>query len=192
MEFSWAGKLLGRYTSSLVFPLCEFRITIGFVLDVDRQAGPIGETNSMKQTTREARDLARQLLAQEAGGDSSAATVAHAAVCAFDKIRVHLTKLVGVAGFQALMVRSLAMAKAEVRWLEAVRVLADGSLAGFEEAVQEQEEADAERGSTTLLAHLLALLTTFIGEYLTLRVICDVWPNAPLTSPGIGSEEIVP
>ena len=143
----------------------------------------------MKQTTPETRDLAHKLLAQEAGGSVVSETASQMAERSFEKLRLHLTKLVGLAGFQALLSRALALAKAEVPWLEGVRVKADGSLEGLGEAAQQQDAEAAARGSATLLAQLLALLMTFIGEYLTLRLMRDVWPNASLSDRNTGTEE---
>jgi hypothetical protein len=149
----------------------------------------MGETNTMKQATPAARDLARKLLTQEADGNAPSETDAHAALRTFEKIRLHVAKLVGAAGFQALLARALALAKAEVPWLEAVRVQADGSLEGFAEAAQQQNADVAAQGSATLLAQLLGLLITFVGNYLTLRLMCDIWPDACQNDSNPGTEE---
>jgi len=143
----------------------------------------------MKQTTPAARDLARQLLAQEAEGSAPSETEAHATLRTFEKIRRHMVKLVGVAGFQALLARALALAKAEVSWLAAVKVRADGFLEGWSEAAQPLDADTESKGSETLLAQLLGLLIAFIGEYLTLRLVRDVWPDASLNDISTSGEE---
>jgi hypothetical protein len=37
----------------------------------------------------------------------------------------------------------------------------------------------AKKGGTLLVAQLLGLLVTFIGQALTLRLVRDLWPDAP-------------
>jgi hypothetical protein len=143
----------------------------------------------MEQTTSAVRDLARRLLAREAGESEPAGTRGQAALRASEKLRAHLSKLVGVAGFQALLARALALAKAEVAWLDAVRVQPDGSLEGFGETARKQDAHEARKGEVALLAQLLGLLVTFIGEALTLRLLQDVWPDASPNDPNAIGEE---
>lgn len=132
----------------------------------------------MEQATPAIRDLARFLLALEASRSEHAGREAPAALSVFVKLRSHLSNLVGVAGFQALLSRALALARKEADWLETVRVQADTMLAGFGETAQELPAQTVTEGSAVLLAQLLGLLITFIGEALTLRLVADVWPEA--------------
>lgn len=88
-----------------------------------------------------------------------------------EKLRVSITMLAGADGFSALLVRAIALARADVPSLEGVRVTADGSIAGLEQV------GDDEAGE--IIAHLLGLLTTFIGEPLTMRLLRESWPDAP-------------
>ncbi len=143
----------------------------------------------MEQATPAIRDLARILLALEANRSEHAEGEVHAVLSVFAKLRSHLSKLVGMAGFQALLARALALAKAEVGWLEAVRVQADAMLAGFGEAAQELPAQTVTEGSVVLLAQLLGLLVTFIGESLTLRLVADVWPEAQGNAINFSAEE---
>ena len=129
-----------------------------------------------KQATPAALDLARWLLAQEAALDANAPQT-QIILRGFEKLRLHLGKLVGPAGFQALFARALALAKAEVNWLANVRIGAGGSLEGFDEAAQQCDETEMIRGGTELLAQLLSLLITFIGEDLNLRLVQDIWAD---------------
>src|SRR5688572_14076652 len=48
-----------------------------------------------------------------------------------EKLRPHLTKLLGSGGFRSILSRSLVLAGAEIPWLRAVHVKADGSLEGL-------------------------------------------------------------
>ena len=51
------------------------------------------------------------------------------------------------------------------------------SLEGLEELQTQIGQDDLFEGGVTLLAHLLGLLVTFIGEVLTVRLVRDVWPK---------------
>ena len=115
--------------------------------------------------------LARHLL--ELHADRSE----HATLITFGKLRLHLSKLVGVAGFHSLFARALALTKRETGWLEAVRVQADGTLQGFSEAAQEQNAETIAEGSTALLMQMLNLLIIFVGEALTLLLVGQIWPE---------------
>src|SRR5579863_6655999 len=108
-------------------------------------------------------DLARQILAQEV--DESHPL--EAGCRATEKLRLHLSKLVGVSGYHALLARALALAKAQASWLGAVKVNADGSLDGFLETAFKQDPKEAMKGEAALLAQVLGLLITFIGQALT-------------------------
>ena len=86
----------------------------------------------------------------------------------------------GVAGFRSLLSRALALAKAEVVSLNPVRVREDGSLEGFDRASHLPGAGPGDDGGVAVVAHLLWLLVTFIGEPLTLRLVRDAWPDAPV------------
>jgi hypothetical protein len=85
---------------------------------------------------------------------------------------------VGVAGFRSLLSRALTLAKAEAPSLSAVQVAADGSLKGLDELASQTGKEQAKDGGAILIAQLIGLLLTFIGEGLTLRLVQDVWPEA--------------
>jgi hypothetical protein len=79
---------------------------------------------------------------------------------------------VGVDGFQALAARALALAKSQSPRLSAVQVTANGSLSGLCE-VESQTGEDGESG-IILIAQLLGLFLSFLGEATTLRLIEDL------------------
>lgn len=124
------------------------------------------------------RELALRLLAHEsaAGKASKPAEFAAFRVCA--KLRGPLVTLAGVAGFRSLLSRALTLARAEVPSLSAVQVAADGSLKGLDELVSQTDKEHAREGGAILIAQLVGLLLTFIGEGLTIRLVQDVWPEA--------------
>ena len=137
----------------------------------------------MNTTPPAIQDLARRLIALEAEREPSDGP-AGAAVRACEKLRIPLTRLVGVAGFCSLLSRALAMAKAEAPSLDAARVRPDGSLEGLAGMGPAQ---DAEAGAV-VVAQLLGLLVTFIGEHLTLPLVREAWPDAPVGGTDRGGE----
>lgn len=66
------------------------------------------------------RSIARRLIAFETPGNLSAAADHPTAFRATDKMRPHLSMLMGRGGFQALLARALVLATAEASWLTAV------------------------------------------------------------------------
>jgi len=134
-------------------------------------------------------DLARRILAIEAARANAADTQVDEAARACAKLQEPLSRFTGPAGFFSLLSRALVLAKAEVPALRVVQVRADGSLAGFDEIKHDNDTVKFEIGGVVLVAHLLGLLATFIGESLTRRVACDAWPDASLDSTDLNREE---
>ena len=126
----------------------------------------------------ESRHLAQRLLTYEAvvGKNSEPTETAAFRVCA--KLRRPLITLAGVAGFRSLLARALTLARAEAPNLSVVQVAADGSLKGLDELDPQMDKEQARDEGAILIAQLLGLLLTFIGEGLTLRLVQDVWPEA--------------
>jgi hypothetical protein len=94
---------------------------------------------------------------------------------------------VGTDGFQALASRALALAKAESPGLSAVQVTANGGLRGLGE-VESQTDADGEVG-IILIAQLLGLFLTFLGEATTLRLIEDLRLQVDVTTESATTRE---
>jgi hypothetical protein len=134
------------------------------------------------------REFAEQLFADEAATATRSEANVPVAFRVCEKLRRPLTTLAGAAGFHSLLLRALTLAKREAPSLGALQVNAAGSL---EDAEPNLYNHDAE-GGALLVAHLIGLLFTFIGETLTLRLMHDVWPNASfntLTAEGTGKHE---
>jgi hypothetical protein len=132
------------------------------------------------------RDFARRLLALEAARDEPPVVGGRATLQVCEKLRLPLARFAGVAGFRSLLSRAVAMAKAEVPSLAAAQVRADGSLEGFDGPGQDQDAGASGEAGVVVVAQLLGLLVTFIGEPLTLRLVRDAWPGASL--PGTGAQ----
>lgn len=120
-----------------------------------------------------------RLLALEAASRSASGADVHEAVRVCEKLRISLSRFIGVEGFAALLRRGLALARAEFPPLQAVKITADGRLEGLEEIAAADAGQGAEAG-IAVTAHLLGLLVTFVGEPLTLRLVRDAWPDASL------------
>lgn len=126
------------------------------------------------------REFAQRLIAYEARGNKSPGPKGRVAFGGVvEKLRGPLVTLSGVAGFRALLSRALVLAHAEVRWLRAVAVKPDGSLETPAEMAQ-LDQAEMAGAEVALVAQLLGLLVIFIGESLTLRLVQDAWPGAPI------------
>jgi hypothetical protein len=131
-------------------------------------------------TPREMRDLARCLLAYEAGASKTSEPSESATLRVYEKLRQSLSAFAGVAAFESLAFRALTQAKSEAPSLWAAKVAADGSLQGLGE-FEPQIDMDKERageGGIVLIARLLRLLLVFLGEALTLSLLRNVWPDA--------------
>ena len=112
-------------------------------------------------------------------GTADADTHAVYRVC--EKLRRPLSTLAGAAGFRSLLSRALTLAKQESPALGAWEVKSDGSLGGLDGLNGEVAPSGA-----VLIAHLVGLMMTFIGESLTLRLLHDVWIDLP--DPEVKSE----
>ena len=127
------------------------------------------------------RKLAERLLTLEA--DSSTPSHAdadeHEAMRVIGKLRLSLIRFAGSDGFTAMLRRALALARADVPALDTVRLKPDGSIEGFDAVVAYASNAGRD-GALAITSHLLALLVTFIGEPLTLRLVRDAWPTERL------------
>ncbi len=85
----------------------------------------------MSRATPQMRNFAERLISFETDANKPAELKAPFDFQVSEKLRPHLALLMGVAGFRALLSRSLALAQEEVRWLRAVHVKWDGSWEGL-------------------------------------------------------------
>jgi hypothetical protein len=141
----------------------------------------------MSLATPKMREFAKRLIAYEIKSNRSAETKTAAVFLVSEKLRLHLTALMGNVGFRALLSRALALANAEVPWLHAVRVKADGSFGGLHGPGAQVGPEQLAEGSVVLLAQLLGLLVTFIGGSLTLGLVREMWPKIPLNDLDFGN-----
>jgi hypothetical protein len=132
--------------------------------------------------------LAQRLIAEErrTGRDSDHGGRAAFRVC--EKLQLPLCTVAGVAGFTSLLSRARVLALAEAPILAGVLIKPDGSLE-YSAAMEAQlETSDAAKAGTALVGHLFGLLSTFIGETLTLRLVQEVWPKVTVEDPKLGKK----
>jgi len=141
--------------------------------------------------TRGMRDLAHRLLTYEAGAGKNSEPIESPTLRVYEKLRQGLGEFAGVAGFQSLASRALALARTEAPSLSAARISADGALQGLGQGLDEFEcqidndkdraaEYAAGEGGIILISRLLGLLLIFLGEALTLSLLRVTWPGAAL------------
>ena len=118
------------------------------------------------------RELARSLVASEAEAAKATLHTQPATVRVYEKLRRQLGAPVGTDGFQTLASRALALARSESPRLNAVEVTANGGLRGLGEI--ESKTGTEEEVGVILIAQLLGLFLTFLGEATTLRLIEDL------------------
>jgi len=131
------------------------------------------------------RDLAECLLTYEAIAGNAPEPTESATLRVYDKLRQSLGTFAGSAGFQVLASRALVLARSEAPSLSTAQVTADGTLQGLNERDPQIEmdkdraaENQAGEGEVILIARILGLLLTFLGEALTLSLLRDAWPGA--------------
>ena len=135
---------------------------------------------SMHEISLETHDLARRLLRQEAGGSREPGAQARALESACVRLRGRLVPLIGRIGFTALFRRALRLTQAEFPALAGLTVDEGedpciGGARKFEAAHAANPDA-IEAAFAAVLAHFIGLLSTFIGEALTGRIIGEQWP----------------
>ncbi len=132
--------------------------------------------------SRRSLQLARRLISEECGKCGAAVTDTNgrAAFRVCEKLRPPLSTLTGAAGFHALLSRALSLARKEAAWLGQLDITPQGSLTFRPEVETLVAKDDVAEGGAALVAELLGLLITLIGEALTLRLLHDVWPKAAL------------
>jgi hypothetical protein len=131
--------------------------------------------------TSQARDFAERLIAIEAASGPPRQKGMPVAFRVCEKLRRPLTALAGAAGYHSLLLRALTLASREAPGVGTVQIKADGSLEGGDEPGRNSVDVE---GETLLVARLIGLLFSFVGEALTLRLIHDVWPGALFMSLG--------
>jgi hypothetical protein len=133
------------------------------------------------------RHFAKLLTVYERRANTPSETNTPPAFQVCEKLRTHLGTFMGAAGFRELLSCALPRAQAEIPWLGALHVKADGSLEGLEELNTKHNPDELIEGGVVLVAQLLGLLVAFIGETLALRFVREVWPTVPVDDLNLGT-----
>lgn len=136
-----------------------------------------GDPYKMNNATPKLKDFARRLLAHDDALDKPADTNDFKTFRVCEKLRNPLSRLTGIGGFRSLLSRALALAGAEVPWLRALHIKADGSLEGLGKLEMIPDQREIAEGEVALVSQLLGLLVTFIGPALTAGLLQDIWPK---------------
>ena len=128
----------------------------------------------MNQATPKLRIYAERLIAFETSRTAPSKSKTTAAFVVIETLGPHFGAVMGAVGFRALLSRALVLANAEVAWLRELHVSEDGSFAGLSELEAQANPEEIVAGGIVLLARLLGLLVTFIGEDLTLRLLSNI------------------
>jgi hypothetical protein len=107
----------------------------------------------------------------ELGGDEQGSAAAQRIL-----LRLHhqLAELIGSAGFDVLLARSLALAQRAHPALARITAGPNGRLEGLPDFGREGARLDAEM--LAIVCHFVELLVTLLGEDLAMRMIRDMWP----------------
>lgn len=145
------------------------------------------------EATRSERELAWRVLSREVAEDQTPERLAAATVTAFDQLCSHLILLIGSGGFEALVKRSIFLAKGEYPYLGGVAAVTDNEtfqLRGLDASVQGRDVAEVRAGLTLLLGAFFWLLVTFVGKSLFWQLLRGVWSDINPVEPGFNGEEM--
>ena len=126
-------------------------------------------------------ERATRLLASEGAPWSSSEECAAAAWRVYEKLNARLSPLLGSAGVQALFVRSAKLAQAEFPSL--AEIAKPEGLTRLGPCLQALDLTLAAEAAAALFGTFLELMTTFIGERLTVLVLRSAWPEIEETAP---------
>lgn len=134
----------------------------------------------MAQTSPELVELARRILAHEAGASPDAATSAAALETACRRLRDHLLDLLGSEGVYALLRRALHLARRQQHLLTDVAVSRESAACfnNLTESLAESTDQEAAAAAAAVLAHVLDLLVILLGQELGTKPIRKLWPQA--------------
>ena len=125
---------------------------------------------------------AERLLVSEGAPWSRSEECAAAAWRVYEKLNARLSPLLGSAGVQALFGRSAKLAQTE--FPSFAEVATPEGLTRLGPCLQALEPAVAAESAATIFGTFLELMTTFIGERLTVLVLRSAWPEIEETVPG--------
>ena len=110
---------------------------------------------------------------------SPAADLAAAAMRVRDRLLGHLEMLLGKAGAVALWQRSITLTRRQQPGLvEALWGAGDPPVTELRTGTTSADPVVLQQACVAVLATFVNLIVSFIGEDLTVQVLCEVWPDA--------------
>src|SRR5215217_2722185 len=145
----------------------------------------------MRQATPQVKEWACRLLAHEARKSPSPAKFAQALETCCQRLHKALDPLIGAGGFRALLDRALYLTKKEHSWLNGVGIedYPGCELKTLREAMNGEKPAEVNEAFTVILANVIWLLVTFIGEDIALGLIEEAWPDVQIRATASISNE---
>ena len=141
-------------------------------------SGPVKEIGAVAH-----HDLAAWALATEMGDGRELKDLHMAAERACQKLCQRLSTLVTVEGYRAMLARAMQVAAVEFPFLDESSKGPPTSCLGDIATSNGIPKATVHDGLTAVLAGVIGLSITFIGEGLTVRAVGEVWPDAPAIGP---------
>jgi hypothetical protein len=174
------------------FAISELLFKVGSILDIERsRTGDVADAgqNDVASTSRSERktieyaarsrlsNLANKILMHESNMGRPGETASPSIFKVCDKFRSPLQALTGENGFRSILGRALALSRSEVVWFGTVNISPKGYFDGLRRAESKLARVEIIRGENVLIAHLLGLLFTFIGDQMTRMLLQDIWPE---------------
>ena len=119
------------------------------------------------------RRIARQVLATAAKGEGDPLDAVGTTLRAYANVRGRLSQFLGPTGFDALMSRSLAISAAKQPEFSGLRLDSNGTVTGLREYAEGRPVNEVLENLEDLIAQLIFLVSTFIGEELTERLTAE-------------------
>jgi hypothetical protein len=133
----------------------------------------------MTESTDKTLALAGLVLQHELAGRLAAADLGAAIERILGRLVEVMAPLIGVAGFAALVKRAIHLTYRSYPCLTRIELQVGTSIVvvGLQVAVEREGTATAAACATRLLATLISLLESFIGEDLASRTVARAWPG---------------
>src|SRR5215213_5960815 len=123
--------------------------------------------------------LALRLFEHEASKSGNSDEPVKAIESCCQRLHGRLDRLIGAGGFRALLNRALYLAKKKYAWLEGVGIedYPGCEFKDLREVVKGKQPATVNEACTLILANVIWLLVTFIGEDITIGLIQEAWTD---------------
>ena len=138
------------------------------------------QPGKMTPPTPSHRALARWLVTTEIEAEAEGALAApEAAERVFGKLSQRLARLITDVGADALVARAVHLSLAAFPFLGGAQIRRsdDSLIISLRKTADRTESSQVAEGFEAVLATLVALLVSFIGEDLTARILREVWPE---------------